>query len=238
MFDEGERECTQRSEDCIQRIQSQVDDVLQSDTQQQEDQYLNDPKIKKYLEVLQLFANYNLLEDSSDRFKRMFRQVERTQTLIDEYRLHQLNTHLKEADKQLHVMVSQLHENSITKDYSEVIKVVCNLQEVVDSQPDFLQLHNDVNQTHLESRVKQAYDNVDRIIKMISQDAQDLFRFAFHLRKLDRSNKYTKNVLQGRVKPQILIDIISSNYWSESGKCMMADQKQSFRFVQSNGYSI
>jgi len=62
--------------------------------------------------------------------------------------------------------------------------------------------------------------------------------FAFYLRKYDKLNIYSKNLLQGRIMPPILVDIIISNSWSEDKDCMVQDKNTFFRLLQGDGYSL
>ena len=46
---------------------------------EEENQFLNDPKIHEFLKILKFFSDYNLLDNATDRFNRVSRQFENMQ---------------------------------------------------------------------------------------------------------------------------------------------------------------
>lgn len=58
-------------------------------------------------------------------------------------------------------------------------------------------------------------ETISERIKDIQTINQDLFAFAFNLRKQDTNNKYTRLFLEGNIKSTILIEIFCSNVWRD-----------------------
>ena len=56
-----------------------------------------------------------------------------------------------------------------------------------------------------------------------------MLAFGYELRKQDKKNNHTSDLIVGIVKPQILVDIIQSNYWDEGEVRMKCDLKKKFR---------
>lgn len=55
----------------------------------------------------------------------------------------------------------------------------------------------------------------------------------------DTDNKYTGKILRGKIKPDVLVDIIESNRWDEEKKCMVVEEEStSFRLVKENEYQL
>ena len=61
--------------------------------------------------------------------------------------------------------------------------------------------------------------NIDRftedMVTQISLDPQKLLAFAYELRKQDGEDRYSYELLNGQVRPHVLVTIICSNKWNE-----------------------
>ena len=55
-------------------------------------------------------------------------------------------------------------------------------------------------------------------VRDIQENNKDLFTFAYHLRKQDPTDNYTRLFLEGNVKSAVLIEIFCSNKWKDSDK--------------------
>lgn len=64
----------------------------------------------------------------------------------------------------------------------------------------------------LRSRVLRQIEDT---VTLISKTSKQLSNFAYELRRLDLSNKYSRELLSGNVKPAGLVDIILANSWDE-----------------------
>lgn len=65
-------------------------------------------------------------------------------------------------------------------------------------------------------------DLLKQIIFDISLDNKDFFEFAYILRETDTQDEITKRLLDGRLKPAVLVDIILSNKY-EDGEFVLND---------------
>jgi len=71
-------------------------------------------------------------------------------------------------------------------------------------------------------------------VQDIQVNNKDLFTFAYHLRKQDPHDLYTRLFLEKNLKSKVLIEIICSNIWKDADKfknnaTMVVDSKYSFR---------
>ena len=75
---------------------------------------------------------------------------------------------------------------------------------------------------------------IEDLVTKIGQDEVDFFKFAYELRRLDPSDKYTWEFLNGAVQPSILVSMILANKWNASAKKMNVDKKKNnFVFFSS-----
>lgn len=107
--------------------------------------------------------------------------------------------------------MTQVYENGISKDYDQLAQVICTLQEKIDSAGSVLQVKNTEKLKELNVLVKQAKESIEHTIRVITNSLKDLLNFSYHLRKHDVENRFTRKLLENRVKPDILVDIITSN---------------------------
>lgn len=63
----------------------------------------------------------------------------------------------------------------------------------------------------------------ETVMHVCETGSAELFKFAYELRKFDTQEKYSKDFLNGQVRPDILVKIICSNKWNDSKKKMEAD---------------
>lgn len=68
-----------------------------------------------------------------------------------------------------------------------------------------------------------AKRKIEDFITKLSDDSIEFHKFAFELRKVDPSNHYSFDLLNGQVKPRALVDIICSNTWIPAQKRMKVD---------------
>ena len=66
---------------------------------------------------------------------------------------------------------------------------------------------------------------------IISEQPNELFPFVYQLRIQDTQNKFTFDLLNGFIKPNILIDIFLANRWDELSESMMPTTKNKFRLI-------
>lgn len=69
------------------------------------------------------------------------------------------------------------------------------------------------------------------IITNLAANYDRLFAFCFELRKQDSNNNYSEDLLNGCVKPSILVDIIMNNTWDQKKRRMYQTRDIYFRFV-------
>jgi hypothetical protein len=69
-------------------------------------------------------------------------------------------------------------------------------------------------------------------------DNEEFLKFAYELRKIDVDNKYSYNLMNGQVKPNILVDIICSNKWNVEESRMMVDPKFKYRLISKDSLDV
>lgn len=65
-----------------------------------------------------------------------------------------------------------------------------------------------------------TYQYLTDVITNLGKNYDRLFAFCFELRKQDLNNNYTFDLLNGQVKPHILVEIIMNNTWDKKKKRM------------------
>ena len=79
--------------------------------------------------------------------------------------------------------------------------------------------NNNKNQTNVEDKAAieifklDTYNYLTNLVMNFATNYDRLFAFCFELRKQDSCNNYTYELLNGNVKPPILVDIIMNNTW-------------------------
>lgn len=58
----------------------------------------------------------------------------------------------------------------------------------------------------------------DLIYNLCKKGSNFIFKFAYELRKFDVSDKYSYELLNGQVRPEIFVDIICANKWNNEMK--------------------
>ena len=61
----------------------------------------------------------------------------------------------------------------------------------------------------------------------MAAEPDEILKFAFHLRKVDTEDKYSYNILNGQLRPPILVDIIMANKWNaKEGKMIIKEEER------------
>lgn len=71
------------------------------------------------------------------------------------------------------------------------------------------------SETKVDDIQNSAMATISERVQDIQINNQDLFSFAFNLRKQDTSNRYTRMFLEGNIKSTILIEIFCANVWRD-----------------------
>ena len=92
----------------------------------------------------------------------------------------------------------------------------------------------------IESRAEKDLQSIisDRkcedVVTEIGRDPQDLFRFAYELRKQDYDDQYTWTLMNGQVEPSLLISIFLANKWNPRIERMDVDRNIEFRIFNNH----
>jgi len=71
-----------------------------------------------------------------------------------------------------------------------------------------------------------------------SQDVNDFYIFAFELRKEDKQNNLTLQLLKDHVKSQVILDIIMSNCWKEESDKIEFVSDKYFHLCTADGHRL
>lgn len=77
-------------------------------------------------------------------------------------------------------------------------------------------------QTQLDSIVKEAHECIKNFLNDITRNRSQFYKFAYELRKFDKEDQFTKELLKQYVKP-FFIQILLSNKWNQQTKKMEVD---------------
>jgi len=69
----------------------------------------------------------------------------------------------------------------------------------------------------------------------MSRETQELFKFAYELRKIDSDNKYSRALLGQNLKSDILIQIICTNEWNAKNMKMGVNQNNKYKIQIGKG---
>ena len=100
------------------------------------------------------------------------------------------------------------------------------------TEPEFLEIQ------------KSIIENIDSLIKQLS-DIQ-FFKFAYYLRQYDvkgptnpnKSDHFTKALLQGKLKQPLLYDIVIANVWSKEKKTMEVSNEHAYNIFGGINYEM
>lgn len=112
------------------------------------------------------------------------------------------------------------------KNERDHLQLVKSLFELKDRLSQYLETHT-LKDQHVEEAgpseedrndiiAKQAIIMSEEVVQELAADADEILKFAFELRKQDTDDKYSFNLLNGQVRPPVLVDIIMANKWSSS----------------------
>lgn len=158
MFQQQEKQCVQLASKYVEQTCKQAVDA---DFKQFETEFCKHELVRQYLSVLLFFANNNLISDAQERYLRFFQQIKSTQEELDRFKFWKLEKKVNElvdqADKELQQIISpmtQVYENGISKDYDQLAKVICTLQEKIDSAGSIILVKNTEKLKELNVLVK------------------------------------------------------------------------------------
>lgn len=81
----------------------------------------------------------------------------------------------------------------------------------------------------IKQRKHSAQLCLEDTVQQIGRDASLLTEFAFELRKQDVNDVYSFDFLNGQIWPEVLIDIIMANKWSEEDEQMHVNPERNFK---------
>ena len=140
---------------------------------------------------------------------------------------------MNQEEKQMFKMLKQMFHYRQNSDFENLVKQLFELQDYT------LKLKSDKNPNdHLEELAKKdliiqrGQTAIVDVITQIGHDPQDLFQFAYQLRKQDVNDEYTWDFLNGAVQPSILVSMIMSNKWDATLQKMSQDPKTRFVLLE------
>jgi len=124
-----------------------------------------------------------------------------------------------------------MYRYSDLKQYERVVDVLIQIRSTIDKLKSKPKLNDIEEQAEIDIQVTKTERVLEDIVSEIGQDAFDLAMFAYELRKRDPNDQYTHNLLNGQIRPPVLIDIILSNRWNAKDGCMQANPERAFRMM-------
>ena len=143
---------------------------------------------------------------------------------------------LNELEQQIYESKANVQLLMTEKNYEEIVAELIHLKEMG------LEIKNQKHEGEsIESKSHRDiwYNDTERFIvdtvSDISKDVSELLKFAYELRKQDAEDKYSYDILNGQVSPQILVDIFMNNKWDEEEQRMVLVKEQNYRFIINVG---
>lgn len=109
------------------------------------------------------------------------------------------------------------------RNHEDLVKAVIKLLDCIESKKNGEKMDDLEEQSAVDHMLSKASRQLEQIVLDLNQDSQQLIKFCYYLRKLDVENKYSFNLLNGYVRPPILVDIICANRWDEKLGQMQSD---------------
>ena len=89
--------------------------------------------------------------------------------------------------------------------------------------------YEDYDSSQLDRAKTQAFKQICQTVQDMTYQPQELFQFAYELRKVDLFNKYTKPILGQNIKSNILIKLICANEWNTKNLKMVSKCSDLFK---------
>ena len=121
------------------------------------------------------------------------------------------------------------------KDYEVLVSLIIKLKECIVQAKLTSSRTKEIEQKAKIDIIRMQADGfLLNVITGLANDLTELFAFAYELRKQDAADLYTEDLLNGPVKPAILVTIIANNVWLSKSKKMGLKRDDAYRFVISH----
>ena len=107
------------------------------------------------------------------------------------------------------------------KNYEQLVTQIIKLKKEIKSIKKNAASIKDVEKkAHIDNIRITADGFITSVVTGLNSDFTELFIFCFELRKQDTNDEFTYELLNGPVKPAILVDIILNNIWMKNNQKM------------------
>jgi hypothetical protein len=188
------------------------------------------------------FAEKNLLIDGERRLHQFYIYLRNSERMIELATLHSaLNTEGKEILQLMQKVNSYKNERS----YADLVHTMFTLKDKLDlyfaERPELLNKNGpEEEQTAEEDRndiiAKQALIMNSEMVQELAADPEQILKFAYELRKQDIEDKYTLTLIDGQVRPPVLVEIILANKWNSEACKMTVDAKDQYAIMSGDKY--
>lgn len=184
-------------------------------------------QIIQYLEILDFFNDHQLLLNAKQRLHSFKGFIARSKTMINEAKTY------SELSSQCQAIHDSIQEAYRTKtNYEALVKNLVEIYEKIDKLKKEETI--DISQHAMNDLTcSKGSRFIEDIITDIQKDPQQLFKFAYELRRFDKENVYSYQFLNGQVKPHTFVDIIMSNNFHD-GEGLMPDPSKFFYILPGN----
>lgn len=125
---------------------------------------------------------------------------------------------------------TQVQMRMSEKNYEALVGLVFKLKQEIHKIRQMKNVKDVEQKAHFDNIRLQAEGFICDLVTSIAKDLTELFQFSYELRKQDQEDQYTYELLNGAVKPCILVDIITNNVWLKSKK-MGLKKELTFRLM-------
>ena len=143
---------------------------------------------------------------------------------------------MESVEKNVFELKAQIQLRLSEKNYEQLVTHIIKLKKEIRSIKKNAASIKDVEKkAHIDNIRITADGFITSVVTGLNNDFTELFNFCYELRKQDNNDEFTYELLNGPVKPAILVDIIVNNIWVKSNQRMGHRRNQSFRLVINIG---
>lgn len=118
------------------------------------------------------------------------------------------------------------------KNYEGLVQLIFKLKQEIYTLKNTSMIKDVEQKAHFDNIRLSADGFICDVITGIAKDLTELFIFSYELRKHDQNDEFTYELLNGAVKPMILVDVITNNVYLKNKK-MGLRRDQAYRLIMT-----
>lgn len=187
----------------------------------------------RHKQILEFFKEHNLLADAEERIGRFNKFLNLSKNMIIEAKnFSKLNSKLQKVYGFVKNMVIQKNEKNwvgLVEYMLQLLVEVANLKKEEKS--------TDIDQqAETDSVLNNSDRTIEDIVMDLTKNSKDFIGFAYELIKQDKNQTHVRDILNGNVAQPVMIDIVTSNQWSDQTQQMTVKPNHYFKMCADVQY--